>query len=87
MNKKIWKIICIVSLVLSFLSAIPLITVMLQIPKKPEMGIIGGADSSVYFFILENLLFRHPLFYIALVCLTLFIVSLTVLLVKVIRKK
>ena len=87
MNKKIWKIICVVSLVLSCLSSIPFITVMSQIPKKPEMGIIGGADSSTYLFILENLLFRHPLFYITLICLVLFIVSLIVLLVKVIRKQ
>lgn len=87
MSKKICKIICVISLVLSFLSAIPLITIILQIPKRPEIGIIGGADSPTYFFIVENLLFRHPLFYITLVCLTLFIVSLIVLLVKVICKK
>ena len=87
MSKKFWKIVCVISFVLFVLSAVPLIPVILQIPNRPEMGIIGGADSFTYSFIIEKLLFHHPLFYIGLICFAVFIVCLVILFVKSICKR
>ncbi len=66
MNKKIWKRICIGSVILLLLSVGTIIGMyakaMLSIPNEPQVSIIGGADYPTAAFVVNAALFPSPLF-------------------------
>ncbi len=66
MNKKIWKRICISSVILLLLSVGSIIGMyakaMLSIPNEPQVSIIGGADYPTAAFVINAALFHSPLF-------------------------
>lgn len=82
MRKKIWKRICIVSVILFLLSVGTLIVLyagaMLSIPHT-QFSIIGGADYPTAAFIIDTVLFHSPflsfLFGIGILALLICIIS------------
>ena len=90
MNHKYWKIACIASSLLCLAIAIRFAVLALPLRNAPELSIIGGADAPTANFMKETItsaILRSPLFIIALVSLTVFVISLVVLLIKRFRKQ
>lgn len=86
MSQKVWKITCAASFLVFFAVGlrfcIRLGSILMYSPNSASVAIIGGADGPTAMYLIKTVLFRDPLFIVALVSFVLFAVSLTVWLVK-----
>ena len=97
MKNKIWEILCIASAAVFLLTVAGFILVQVfftfQLSKEPNAGIaiIGDADGPTASWLTVNLLFHTPLGFAFLIisslCLVVFLLSFTVLLLRRFRRK